>query len=274
MEACEKMKRIAHLGRGAMVVALLFGAYTASATMVDLTTPGASGVIGGAIFEQITPQGTGTGMIESFARIGAANQNEVQGYNTTVDNVFDNGSTANYNRSITVGDAPIMAIDSITYYQFLLDINEAGGQNTYLSLDEVQIFVGGTPNPSSTMFDGAGILQGVGTLVYDMEAGLENWVALDYSLNRGSGSGDMFLYVPVSYFGGASEDSIVTLYSHFGRQGLNPEEFGAGNFGNSDGFEEWAVLTQETTVVPEPATMSLLGLGLAGLLVRRFARKN
>ncbi|HOD49896.1 MAG TPA: PEP-CTERM sorting domain-containing protein [Candidatus Hydrogenedentes bacterium] len=273
------MRNRANFGQGTIVVLLALCAHAASGTMIDLTTAGASGVINDAIFQQIDPRATGTGVIDSFAQIGAANQVEVQAYNTTVNNVLNNGAPDNFNHSITLGIVPIVSIETVDYYQFLLDINENNNAalDQYLSLDEVQIFVGDTPNPSSTSFDADGILQGVGTLVYDMESNLRNWVALDYSLNTGSGSGDMFLYVPVSNFGGAGDDAIVTLYSYFGRQGLNPAEYGEGNFGNfynSDGFEEWAVLVQEDPIAPEPATLSLIGLGIAGLVVRRFTRTS
>ena len=271
------MRQFAGLAHAMAVVVLLFGAHVASATMIDLTTAGASGELNGAIFEQINLQSTGTGVIDSFAQIGAANQTAVQGYNTTVNNVFNNGAPDNFNHSITIGMIQVVSLESVDYYQFLLDINENNNRalDQYLSLDEVQIFVGGAANPSSTSFDANGILQGVGTLVYDMENNAGNWVALDFSLNSGSGGGDMFLYVPVTNFGGAASDAIVTLYSHFGAQGLNPEEYGAGNFGNSDGFEEWAVLpVDEPAIVPEPATLSLIGLGLAVIAVRRVARKR
>ncbi len=270
------MKRFAGLANTMALAMLLFGAHAAHATMIDLTTPGASGILNGAIFQQTSLQPTGTGAIHSFAQIGKGNRSVVHGYNTTVNKVFDNGSSDNFNRSITVGMIPVVSLDGMDYYQFLLDINESkGGLNPYLSLDEVQIFVGGPANPSSTTFDSNGILQGVGRLVYDMENNAGNWVALNYALNSGSGSGDMFLYVPTGNFGGAASDAVVTLYSRFGGQGLNPEEYGEGNFGNSAGFEEWALLQGEKqSIVPEPATLSLIGLGLAGFAVRQVARRR
>ena len=49
---------------------------------------------------------------------------------------------------------------------------------------------------------------------------MDNWVALDYSLNTGSGSGDMFLYVLDSVFDPYDGGDVVTLYSLFGQQGV------------------------------------------------------
>ena len=87
---------------------------------------------------------------------------------------------------------------------------------------------------------------------------------LDYNLNSGSGSGDMFAYIPESAFVGA--DPYVYLYSEFG--------FDAGA---DAGPEEWAVrMIAETTtgtVVPVPTAvlLGMLGLGVAGLKLRKFA---
>ncbi len=73
---------------------------------------------------------------------------------------------------------------------------------------------------------------------------------------HGSGSGDLFVYVPVSAFNGNSTD-FLTLYCEFGG-GNTP------NYVNNDGFEEWAIANTEQ--VPDASsTLMLLGMGLMGV---------
>ncbi len=238
----------------------------ADAAIIDLTTAGSSGVINGAIYRQNNVQPTGTGNIDSFVQQNPQGSGTTsKAYNTTVNNVLDNKSSDNFNHSITLADVPVAVLSGTPYRQFLLDINESsGGGNEFISLDEVQIFAGGTANSSVTSIVG-GVLQHDGTLVYRMDAGGDNWVALDYSLGSGSGSGDMYLFVPDSVFNAFPGTAVVTLYSQFGLQGVNPAGF-TGNFGSSGGFEEWAL----GDPVPEPATLMLsLGAFIALAAKRR-----
>ena len=260
------------------VFVLCVASISPASITLNLTTDGSSGNINGAIYEQIDPQSTGTGTINSFVQIGG-NTDQTQGYNTTVNGTLDNGSSDQFNHSITLGIVPIVSIGGIDYRQFLLDINEnRGGGNEFLSLDEIQLFVGGTANSSVESFTGD-VLDHDGTLVYQMDAGMDNWVALDYSLNTGSGSGDMFLNVPDSLFAAFGDADVVTLYSLFGQQGdVDATEalaagVPAGDYGNSDGFEEWAVLEVEA-VIPEPVSIAVWSLliGSVGLATARRRR--
>ncbi|MCL4219512.1 MAG: PEP-CTERM sorting domain-containing protein, partial [Candidatus Hydrogenedentes bacterium] len=130
----------------------------------------------------------------------------------------------------------------------------------HISLDEVQIFQSSTANQSVTSFSGGVLDLASSNLVYRMDPGHE--VLLDYSLNHGSGSGDMFMYIEDSLFSYGQQ--YVYLYSDFG---LTIRE--------DAGFEEWAVIRgQNQGVVPEPSSMVLLGVGLAGLIARRRMRKS
>ena len=57
--------------------------FVPSGLPLDLTTAGASGTIGGAIFQQGDTQPAGSGVIHSFVRIhGLGNVFQEQGYNT------------------------------------------------------------------------------------------------------------------------------------------------------------------------------------------------
>jgi hypothetical protein len=236
----------------------LFAAITlaepAAADTIDLTTAGATGTDGVAIFQQVGFQPSGTGFIDSFVRL-RTNSGIEQGYNTGARPVqFDANSSPSFTRNLLLSEVPVVNLNGVNYRQFLLDINQTSA-NPLLSLDKLQIFQSNTADLNN--------YPNLGTKVYDLDATKDNFIKLDYSLNSGSGSGDMFAYIPDSLFD--PNQKFVYLYSLFGTE-----------FPNNDGFEEWSVLKGQTPPVneiPAPATLVFgalsCGAGLVGYLRRR-----
>ncbi len=225
-----------------MMVALIV--CPARATILDLTTDDTQGELNGAIFQQFDGLPKGSGLISSFLRIqGTGIQ---QGYNSDYRPVeFDENTTAQFNHSVQLSSFNAIRVGEIDYRAFLLDINQNG--NPILSIDDLKIALHTAPNLTgfSTIF---------ASPIYDLDAGGDNWILLDYGLNGGSGQGDMLALIPNSLFTGP-DTQYVYLYSKAGENSIA-----------DDGFEEWA-----TTEIPEPTTVALLGLG--GLLMMRRRRK-
>jgi len=272
-------------------------ARAAELSPLDLTTAGKSGTITGsgstgavtAVFAENEQRPTGTGFIDSFSRL-QANKTE-EGFNTNGTPPYDEKAGL-WTHAITLNSlAPVTLTPGGTpYYQFLLDINQnkSPGDPSLLNLNRLQIWgaQSATLNASNYDFGANGSFDDTGntdgstgkfigsnaTLVYDIDGQGDNGVLLNYALNSGSGSGDMFLYIPVAAFANLSGDPstwYLYLYSAFG----NPNA-------SNDGFEEWAAHTGEVGTpfgVPEPSTLALalsgfVGLGLTG--VRRFRRQK
>lgn len=234
------------------------------ADLLDLTSAGSSGFMTGdttgGFFVQIDPRATGSGVIDPFVRISSNDAIE-QGYNTSGRPLaFDENSSPIFTHDLALTSIPIVNILGIDYRQFMLDINQTG-VNPYLSLDKLQIYESNTGNFADPSTD----LSTLGTLIYSLDgASVDNYILLNYNLNTGSGSGDMFAYIPDSLFSG---EQFVYLYSLFGTQfGDTPL------MGNNDGFEEWAVLTPTPPQVPEPGMLMLFGSGLVSLAF--FGRKK
>jgi len=202
---------------------MLIGVQSAKAGMLNLTTEGSSGYINNAYFEQIDPQSTGTGVIDPFLRI-EHNRFE-QGYNTNYryqpggDTQFNEKKDLQYTHALLLSSVPIIQLTDGQYYlQFMLDINQIGKSDpdggsptsSFISLDELRIYQSNSSllhdyNPSNTNWGGL-------NPVYRMDtASADNWIKLDADLNSGSGSGDMFAYIPFSSFDLSKQ--YVYLYS-------------------------------------------------------------
>ncbi|HEV8378999.1 MAG TPA: PEP-CTERM sorting domain-containing protein [Tepidisphaeraceae bacterium] len=235
-----------------------------AAILVDLTTRGSSGTINGALYQQFDAQPTGTGVLNTFLRV--QKQGVEQGYNTDWRPTGLDEKVDLHTRSLLLSETPKVTISDITYREFLLDINEAANE-PLLSLNEVQIFLAATGNVHNR--------SNLGAPLYDMDAGTDANVKLNYSLNHGSGSGDMLLYVPDSLFNGNAEP-YVYLYSRFGEP-IPGDNSDVSNTSEA-GFEEWAagkkgpngtIVPVTPPPVPEPGSIALLLICATAMLRRR-----
>ena len=225
------------------------------AGMVDLTEAGSQGTVNGAIFQHINPDSSaGSGVFNAF--YGIQKNGIEEGYNTGGTAEFDTKSP----ESLLLSAVPIVTIGGTDYREFCLDINQ---NDAYLSLDELRVYVASTGNLT-------GYPNAFGTAIYDFDAGEDSWLKMNYDLNSGgSGKGDVIFLLESDLFG-SDQSQYVYLYSKFGV-----------NISANDGFEEWGVgvapdgstapISTTPTVVPEPATLCLLGLGGLALLKKRRA---
>src|SRR5205823_2968469 len=236
--------------------ALLF-ATGARATVVDLIN-GDSGTItnsyGTATFDFTQPQPTGTGVIQPFLRL--QNDPNEQGYNTsgvTPAAPFDDKAGI-WTHDLTFADLMTTAvtINGQNYFKLLLDVNEPGGSKSTISLDSLQFYTSSQGSLVTTD------ISTLGTLRYSLSPG--DQILLDAARNHGSGSGDMYAYIPVSAFAGTASTDFVYMYCAFGN--TDPSQ---------GGFEEWALVVNP---IPEASTLfPIVGL-LAAVFSTQFVRRR
>ena len=204
-----------------LIVAIIICTTVGRATVVDLTGSNDSGTINGAQFVFTTPQPTGTGVIQPFL---LENSPVEQGYNTSGGTPFDD-KAGPWTHDLAFGDLQNtqVTLGGASYFKLLLDVNEPGGSKSLISLDQLQFY---TSKVGSQRTSNVGSL---GTLRDTFSSG--DSVILDASRNHGSGSGDMYAYIPTSDFAGTKTSDFVYLYAHFA------------NTDNSQaGFEESALV--------------------------------
>src|SRR3954471_9188013 len=105
------MSGVRRLWRGVAITVGLACPLASQAAMCDLTTANASCTINTAIYQEgdFILHSSGTGIFPSFVQIGepGGSVSLTQGYNTTFNNVLNNGSADQHNHEVLLSTVPI-----------------------------------------------------------------------------------------------------------------------------------------------------------------------
>ena len=236
-----------------------------------------AGFIEGALFrrpESTDALGSGSGVFRDLYKVQApGNGTTEQGYNRN--GAMDAAVPGGFDPLLKVGD--LLTDQSGLFHVFVIDVNEENNDGRFLSLDKFELFVendgaGSDPDP---LPGNEAFLGDLGTSVYSMDASEDSTVFLDYSTSNGSGTFDLFVFVPVSKFAGLDSNSYVYLFTEFGTYAdATTLDFGAGagaeqvaSF-NSNFFTPGDPVPN-VIIVPEPSSSLLASIGAILLMFRR-----
>lgn len=216
----------------------------------DLTA-GGSQLINGALFQTTDLQTTGTGVIDPFLRLQKTNGELGLNSNSDANLLLGDTKSGTFTHDVKLADLGIQA----GFVGFLLDINQTSANPTIL-FDTFKVYTRAgsiTDGSADTLADLNDAI-----LRYDLGA---NSLLLNYDLNPGSGGGDLLIFLPTSFFLGATlADNLYVV---------------AGFSGSNDGVEEFSTFGVDRPTpgqfdfpsVPDNAnTVILLGAGMLGLV--------
>lgn len=228
----------------------------ARASVIDLQTNNSGTFSNGARFDVMFQQPTGTGVINPFLRV--QNTPVEQGYNTSGGTPFDD-KAGPWTHDIHFSDLQSTAVtlEGVSYFRIMLDVNEPNGAKSLISLDQLRFYTSAIGSKTTTD------ISSLGTLRFDMDMGGENQVVIDAARNHGSGSGDLNIYIPTSYFAGTSAQDFVYMYVRFGDS----------DDASQGGFEEFALVKNITPVPEMSALFPIVGL-LVAISATHYLRRR
>lgn len=246
----------------------LVGAASAATYDIDIHTPAGVGnpttaTIGNGAFFKAQTGGSGSGV---YTRMFAVDTNSTtqQGYNYDGGGAkpFDqkNGVGAPYH--VNLGVIPVVTIGGSPYLEWLYD---PGASVQNYQITDIRIYIqtdtsGAADTMTPVLVTTEANLGNLGTLVWSLGGDVLNVL----NSNTGSGSGDMTINIPYSYFAGRSQYDNVYFY-------IKIENYTGG------GYNEFAydknVLITFANYTPEPATV-WGGISAGALLIGGFARRR